>query len=314
MDAIAKSTDARRGLLAVIGAFFIWGGLPLYLRPLHEINALQIMSHRLVWCCLFVLGWLTAQGQLAKVAAALLNPATRWRLCASALLVSTNWLIYVWAVGNGHVLEGSLGYFINPLVNVLFGVLLLSERLNRVQWTAVVFAAAGVAYLTWLSGAPPWIALSLAVSFSGYGLIRKTVAVDAVTGLGAETLLLTPLGLGYLVWTELHGSGVFGHASLFLDLWLALGGLVTAVPLALFAYGARRIPYSTVGVCQYLGPTLQLLTGVFLFHEPFTLARATGFILIWTALVIYAGDGIWRGQRERRAQLPAEPDAAATSS
>lgn len=314
MDAIAKSSDARRGLLAVIGAFFIWGGLPLYLRPLHGINALQIMSHRLVWCCLFVLGWLAARGALGSVRAALVNPATGLRLCASALLVSANWLIYVWAVGHDQVLEGSLGYFINPLVNVLFGVLLLSERLNRVQWTAVAFAAAGVAYLTWLSGAPPWIALSLALSFSGYGLIRKTVAVDAVTGLGAETLLLSPLGLGYLIWSELHGHGVFGHAGRFIDGWLALGGLVTAVPLALFAYGARRIPYSTVGVCQYLGPTLQLLTGVLLFREPFTLARAGGFILIWTALVMYAGDGLLRGQRERRAQAVVAPSAAAASS
>ena len=292
-----STADARRGLAAVIGAFLIWGVLPLYLRLLKPVPVLQIMAHRLVWCCLFVVAWLAVSGRLGAVRAALAAPSTRWRLLASALLISSNWLIYVWAVNDGHVVEASLGYFINPLVNVLFGVLLLSERLNRAQWAAVGLAAAGVAWLTWSAGAPPWISLALAFSFSGYGLIRKTVAVEAVEGLAAETLLIVPIGAAFLIWCQWQGNGALGHASRLIDLWLIASGLVTAAPLALFAYGARRIAYSTVGVSQYIGPTLQLLIGVFLFHEPFTTPRALGFALIWAALVVYVGEGLLRARR-----------------
>jgi chloramphenicol-sensitive protein RarD len=297
----ASTDDARRGLAAVIVAFLIWGVLPLYLHLLKPVPVLQIMAHRLVWCCLFVTLWLAASGRFAAVGAALAKPGTRWRLLASALLISSNWLIYVWAVNDGHVIETSLGYFINPLVNVLFGVALLSERLNRIQWTAVGLAAAGVAWLTWQAGAPPWISLALALTFSAYGLIRKTVAVEAVEGLAAETLLIAPIGAAFLIGCELHGTGAFGHLSRPLDLWLFLSSLVTAAPLALFAYGARRIAYSTVGLCQYIGPTLQLLIGVFLFHEPFSAERAAGFALIWLALAIYAGEGLLRARRSSSA-------------
>ncbi|MDB5985628.1 MAG: EamA family transporter RarD [Nevskia sp.] len=301
----------NRGFWAAVGAFLIWGLLPLYLRQLHEVPALQIMAHRLLWCCLFVNIWLLTRGEFGKLRFALAVPATRWRLLATAFLVSLNWLIYVWGVNNGHVVETSLGYFINPLVNVLLGVVVLRERLNRVQWSAVALAAAGVIYLTWLSGAPPWIALSLAITFSCYGLIRKMVAVDAITGLGAETLLIAPLGLAYLLWLEAQGSGQFGHAGRYIDSLLFLGGLVTAVPLALFAFGARLIPYSTIGLIQYIGPTLQLLLGVFLFREPFTGARAIGFGLIWAALVVYAAEGLIRARRLRQATLAATATAGA---
>jgi chloramphenicol-sensitive protein RarD len=289
--------EARAGLLGVIGAFLIWGALPLYLRPLHGISAVTIMSHRLVWCCGFVSAWLALRGELGGVAAALHHPAVRWRLVGSALLISCNWLVYVWAVGAGHVIDSSLGYFINPLVNVLLGVLLLGERLRTMQWMAVGCAAAGVAWLTAMTGHLPWIALALALSFSGYGLIRKVVAVEAVTGLAAETALLTPFGLAWLAWEHAHGPGMFGGVDAVRSAWLIAGGLVTAVPLALFAFGARRIPYSTVGIVQYIGPTLQLVLGVFLFREEFPPARAFGFGLIWAALAIYAGEGLWRASR-----------------
>ncbi len=301
----------NRGFWAAVGAFLIWGLLPLYLHPLHQVPALQIMSQRLLWCCVFVNLWLLARGQAGRLRTALALPATRWRLMATALLVSTNWLLYVWGVNNGHVVETSLGYFINPLVNVLLGVLVLHERLNRIQWTAVALAASGVIYLSVQSGAPPWIALALALTFSAYGLLRKMVAVDAITGLGAETLLIAPLGLAYLLWLEAQGTGVFGHVSRTLDLLLFLGGLITAVPLALFAYGARLIPYSTIGLIQYIGPTLQLLLGIFLFREPFTLARAIGFALIWAALLVYAADGLLRARRQRRETLAATASAGA---
>jgi chloramphenicol-sensitive protein RarD len=277
-----------------MGAFLIWGLLPLYLRPLHAIAALTIMSHRLVWCCLFVNAWLVVRGESRAVGTALANGGTRLRLMASASLISVNWLVYVWAVGSGHVVEASLGYFINPLVNVLLGVVVLGEVLRPAQWTAVACAALGVAWLTLQSGHVPWIALILAVSFGSYGLLRKTVRVESVAGLAAETTLIAPLGALWLVWQAHAGSGAFGGAGVQLSAWLVAGGVVTAVPLALFAFGARRIPYATVGILQYIGPSLQLATGILVFGEPFPPARLAGFALIWSALVLYAGDGLRR--------------------
>ena len=255
---------------------------------------MTIMSHRLVWCCVVVNGWQLSRGRFAAVRVALADRGTRLRLIGSALLISTNWLVYVWAVGSGHVIDSSLGYFINPLVNVLLGVLVLGERLNRIQWVAVAWAGAGVAWLTIQTGTVPWIALALALSFGGYGLIRKIVSVDAVSGLAAETALLAPFAVAWLTWAHVHGDGAFGGANVGLQAWLVAGGVVTAVPLALFAFGARRIRYSTVGLVQYVGPTLQLLLGVFLFGETFASARAVGFGMIWTALALYAGDSLWR--------------------
>jgi chloramphenicol-sensitive protein RarD len=217
---------------------------------------------------------------------------------ASAALISVNWLIYVWAVGNGHVIDASLGYFINPLLNVVLGVLVLGERLNGAQKCAVALAAVGVVYLAVVTGRAPWIALSLAASFGLYGLIRKVIRVEAVPGLATETLLLAPFALLYLWWLEQQGGAAFGHAPAHIDVLLVASGLVTALPLALFAFGARRIPLSTVGLVQYIGPTLQFLLGVWVFHEAFDLQRGIGFVFIWTALAIYAGNGLWRHHRQ----------------
>jgi len=241
--------------------------------------------------------WLAWRGELASVRRALADPGTRLRLVASAALISVNWLVYVWAVTNGQVVEASLGYFINPLLNVVLGVLVLKERLNRAQWIAVALAAIGVAYLTAFAGRPPWIALVLAASFATYGLIRKVVAVESVPGLATETLLLLPFALGWLLWCEAQGSGALGHASAGVNALLVGSGLATALPLALFAFGARLIPYSTLGILQYVGPTLQFLIGVFVFHEAFPRARAIGFVLIWTALAVYAADSLWRSRK-----------------
>jgi chloramphenicol-sensitive protein RarD len=221
----------------------------------------------------------------------------RTRLFLSAALISANWITYVWGVANDRVVETSLGYFINPLFNVILGVVALSERLNRAQWSAVALAAFGVAYLTWSAGHPPWISLVLAFTFGMYGFVRKVIQVDALAGFGAETLLLLPFGVGYLIWCETAGIGSLGHSSLGIDTLLVLGGPITAIPLVLFAFGARRIPYSTVGLLQYIGPTLQLLLGVFAFHEPFGGPRLIGFSLIWSGLAIYALDGIWRSRK-----------------
>jgi chloramphenicol-sensitive protein RarD len=286
-----------RGLVAAATAFFIWGLLPLYLKLLQSVPVLQVTAHRLVWGCVFAFLWLGVRRELGHVRNALFNSATGLRLCLSALLISINWITYVYGIANERVVETSLGYFINPLVNVLLGVLVLSERLNRTQWTAVTIAATGVAYLTWSAGHLPWIALTLAFSFGLYGLVRKLVQVDALAGFASETLVLLPLGIAYLMWCESMGTGVVGHATTGLNLLLVVGGPLTAIPLVLFAFGARRIPYSTVGLLQYIGPTIQLVLAVFVFHEPFTRTRMIGFLLIWTALAIYAGDGVWRSRK-----------------
>jgi len=288
-----------RGLSAAAAAFFIWGLMPLYIKALSDVPVWQFTAHRLVWGCLFAIGVLAISGALDGVRAALAAPRTRWRLVASAMLVTLNWTLYIWAIGAGRVVETSLGYFINPLLNVLIGVLFLSERLNHVQWFAVTIAAAGVLYLTWTAGQPPWIALALALSFGLYGLVRKLVAVEALPGFAAETLLIMPIGVAFLLWCEVAGSGAFGHGGVGRDVALMFGGPLTAIPLVLFAFGARRIPYSTIGLLQYIGPTIQLALGVLVFHEPFHGPRATGFGIIWLALAIYALDGLWRSRKLR---------------
>jgi chloramphenicol-sensitive protein RarD len=297
--ASAPSATDGRGLAAASTAFFIWGLLPLYLKALQTVPVLQVAAHRLVWGCLFAFGWLALRGQLDHVRAALREPKTRWRLCASATLIALNWIIYVFGIATGRVIETSLGYFINPLVNVLLGVMILSERLNTAQWSAVALAAGGVGYLTWSAGHLPWISLALALTFGLYGLVRKVVRVEALAGFASETLLLLPLGAAFLLWSAIDGTGAAG-ATPGLTTLLVLGGPITAVPLVLFAAGARRIPYSTVGLLQYLAPTIQLSLGVFVFHEPFRGPRVMGFVLIWTALAVYAADGVWRARRRER--------------
>jgi len=307
-SAAARTTDphtsvaAKRGLsgkgtLAAMASFVIWGVLPLYLKPLHDLPALQIICHRIAWACVLIVVWLGVRGELRDLGRTLANRSVTGRLAVTALLITVNWLGYVWGVGHGRVVETSLGYFINPLANVLLGVVVLRERLNVAQWTAVGLAAFAVIYIAVATGATPWIALTLATSFSIYGLIRKVVHVEALQGLAVETLILMPLATGYLVWCEITGVGALGHSGALINTLLVAAGPMTAVPLFLFAFGARLIPYSTIGLMLYVAPTLQLLCGIFLYHEPFAGPRAFGFALIWLALVIYAGDGVWRARR-----------------
>jgi chloramphenicol-sensitive protein RarD len=294
-------TTTSKGLTAGAVAFAIWGLFPLYFHPLRQISAFQVIAHRVVWSCLFVLVWTTIRGELPTLRATLVNRSVVSRLAVSATLISINWVVYVWAIMNGHVVESSLGYFINPLVNVLLGVALLSERLSRAQWTAVALAATGVVYLTIVAGSPPWIALTLAFSFGIYGLIRKVVKVESLPGLATETLVLFPFAVTYLFWCESAGTGALGHTGPAIAALLIGSGPLTAIALFLFAYGARLLPYSTVGVLQYIAPTLQLACGVFAFHEQFERTRAIGFALIWAALLIYAGEGLWLSRKQQRA-------------
>ncbi len=296
---MSSSVVDRKGLLAALFAFSAWGVFPLYWALLKTVPAWEIVAHRVVWCALFVVSWLCWRDGLGWLLAALRQPRAALLLLASSLLISLNWGLYIWAVTHGHVVESSLGYFINPLVNVLFGVTLLGERLNARQWLAVGFAVAGVLWLGLHQDRLPWIALGLAFSFALYGLIRKKVSVSSVPGLGIESLILLLPSLAWLLWLEHKGSGVFGQWNLHTDGLLVLGGVITALPLIGFAAAARRLPYSLLGILQYLSPTLQLLIGVWWFAEPFGADRLSGFALIWCALIIYAVDGIWR-QRESR--------------
>jgi chloramphenicol-sensitive protein RarD len=292
----AAAAEHRSGLVAALGAFLIWGLIPAYLKAIQVVPVEQVLAHRIVWCAAFVLAWLAVRRELGALGAAAANRGVLLRLAASSVLISINWLVYIWAVNHGHVIDASLGYFINPLVSVLFGVVVLHERLNLAQKLAVAIAAAGVVYLTIVVGRPPWIALSLAFSFGLYGLIRKVVAVEAVPGLAVETLLLAPLAGGYLAWCQAEGTSAIGQSGVTVDVLLIGSGLVTALPLALFSFGARRIPLSTIGLLQYIGPTLQLLLGITLFREPFPAVRALGFGLIWLALAVYIADGLLRSR------------------
>jgi len=282
------------GIVYAALAFLWWGLFPLYFRIVPGIDPGEVLAHRIVWCLLLMLALLAWRRQWAWLGPVLRQKKVLAAFIASALLLSGNWLTYIWSVNNGHVIDASLGYFITPLVNVLLGYTLLHERPRRAQWIALAFAALGVLWLTVQTGRLPWIALVLALSFGLYGLIRKVVAVESLPGLATETLLLTPLAAGYLAWLGTQGTGAFGRLGAATDLLLLGSGIATAVPLALFAYGARRIPLSTVGLTQYIGPTMQLLCGVFFFGEPFPRARAIGFALIWCALAIYAANGLRR--------------------
>src|SRR6202166_2992837 len=287
---------ASKGFVPAAAAFAIWGLFPLYFHLLREVSALQVIAHRVVWSCVCVLAWLVMQREMPTLGAPLADRGVVWRLALTATLISLNWLVYVWGVMNGHVVETSLGYFIGPLVNVLLGVVLLSERLTPAQWTAVALPSAGVAYLTVTAGRLPWIALTLAFSFAVYGLIRKVANVESLPGLATETLVLVPFAAVYLLWCESAGTGALGHVGPTVTALLIGSGPLTAVTLFLFAYGTRLLPYSTVGVLQYIAPTLQFACGVFALHEPFERTRAIGFTVIWTALLIYAGEG-WRVSR-----------------
>jgi chloramphenicol-sensitive protein RarD len=290
-------TEATRGFWAVFVTFVLWGLFPVYWHQLREVPSAQILAHRIVWCALLVIGYLSLR-QRHWLKQSLGAPRVAWLLAISGVLITVNWGLYIWAVNHEHVVDASLGYFINPLVNVMFGVLLLHERLNRSQRVAVALAVIGVSYLTWELGAPPWIALTLAVSFGCYGLIRKIAPVQSIAGLGVECAYLLLPAMGYLLWCEHAGNGALGRLDSYHSALLIGGGAVTALPLVWFAYGARRIPYSLVGIVQFVAPTLQLLTGVLLFREPFTSVQAFGFSLIWAALLIYAADAVLRTRRQ----------------
>jgi chloramphenicol-sensitive protein RarD len=282
------------GPLAAATAFTLWGVFPLYLKQLAHVQPLEIVLHRSLWSLVFVFALLGVLRRYAWMRPLLERPRVLATFALSALLLAGNWLLYVWAINNDRIIDASLGYFINPLLNVMLGYLVLHERPRPVQWAAIALAAIGVAWLTFAAGQLPWIGLVLAGSFGTYGLLRKTAVLGALEGLALETLLIAPLALVGVAWLTTHGGGAFGHVDRATDLWLIAGGPFTAIPLLLFAAGARRVRMATLGLLQYLGPTITFLIGVLVYHEPFDARRGVGFALIWIALVVYSGESVWQ--------------------
>jgi chloramphenicol-sensitive protein RarD len=287
--------EQRQGLVFGTGAYFLWGLFPLFWPLLEPAGPVEVLAHRVAWSMVFVAVLLGLRRRWAWVR------ELGWRrtglLAIAATVVSVNWGLYIWGVSNGHVVETSLGYFINPLVTVVLGVALLGERMRPWQWAALGLGALAVVVLTVDYGRPPWLALTLAVTFATYGLIKKQVGVGAMEGLGVETALLAVPALAYLTVLTVRGDLVFGHEGVGHALLLASAGPVTAIPLLLFAGAARRLPLSTMGLLQYLAPVLQFGCGVLVFHEPMPAARLAGFALVWVALMVFAVDGLRQSRR-----------------
>jgi len=292
--------SAKAGALAAALCYLLWGTFPLYWKQLIAVNPVELIAHRYVWTFVVVIVLIAAQRRFGEVRAALGTPRSFAINALSATLLTLNWLVYVWGVNHGHVIETSLGYFLVPLVNVGAGRFVLHEHLRRLQWLAIGCAAAGVALMIWQLGRPPWIALSLAGTWGGYSLMRKQSHLGAVIGLTVETLLIVPLAAVFLLWREHTGLGAFGHVGALSHTLLLGSGVVTAVPLVLFAYAARRIRLSTLGLLQYVAPTVQFAIGVGVYHEPFSRERAVSFAFIWGGLALYTADNLWAQRRAPR--------------
>ncbi|MBJ7378449.1 MAG: EamA family transporter RarD [Sphingobium sp.] len=291
--------ETRRGLLAAMVAYGLWGLLPLFFRLLHHVDPVEIVTQRILWSLLLIAAILAARKSLPAFLAAMRDRRLVVPLAGSALMIGINWLTYVWAVNDDHVVAASLGYFLNPLVNVTLGVLVLKERLRRGQMLAIGVATIGVAILAASALTTLWISLALAFSFAFYGLLRKLTPVAPMTGLGVETLLLAPLAIAYLFWEADHGGIGFGQ-DISTSALLILSGAVTTVPLVLFAVAAQRLPMATLGLMQYLAPTLQFLCGLLL-GEKLSMGQMASFGLIWIGLILFAGDGIAAARRNRQA-------------
>lgn len=277
----------NKGIWYGIAAYAMWGFFPIYWKLLHEVPALQLLGHRIVWSFLLLLAYIFITKQWKEFRSVAFDGKTLRIYTVAGILLSLNWLIYVWGVNAGFIVETSLGYFINPLLSVLFGVIFLRERLRPMQWLPVVIAAIGVTYLTVTYGRLPWIALSLAVSFGLYGLVKKLSPLGSVYGLTLETGIVFPVAIIYLTFLQAGGSGAFLHDGTTVDLLLVGAGIVTTIPLLMFASAAKQIPLNMIGVLQYFAPTIQFLIGVFIYKEPFDHTRLIGFSIVWLALIVF---------------------------
>ena len=277
----------NKGIWNGLGAYVLWGFFPIYWKLLHNVPALQVIGHRIAWSFVLLMAVILLTRQWQDFRSASLVPKTIAIYSFAGILLSVNWLIYVWGVNAGFIVETSLGYFINPLISVLLGVVFLRERLRTLQWIPILLVAAGVLYLTLSYGRLPWIALSLAFSFGIYGLVKKLAPLGSLYGLTLETALVFPIALIYLMFAGFTGTGSFLREGALTDLFLIGTGAVTSIPLLMFASAARQIPLTMIGILQYIAPTLQFLIGVFLYREPFDQSRLIGFSLVWLALIIF---------------------------
>lgn len=301
---------ARSGALAAGICYLLWGLVPLYWKPLSAVDPVELIAHRHLWSLvLLLLLLLGMKDGFAEVKRALGTVRSAGRMLLGALLLTTNWMVYVWGVNSGHIIETSLGYFLVPLFSVLAGRFLLHESLRRVQWMAVGLAAIGVGLMVAQAARVPWIALALAGSWGCYGVLRKRATVGAIPGLAVETLLLSPVAIGFLWWRHTEGTGALGRVDLRTHLLILSSGVVTAVPLLLFAYAAKQIRLSTLGLLQYIAPTVQLILGVWVYRESFASSRLVSFGFIWVALVIYTADNLLAQRRAQAARAPVVPVA-----
>ncbi len=289
---LTTASDSLWGVIYAVAAFLIWGISPIYWKALRSVPAIEIILHRIVWSFFLLVPLIILMRRWQEFVAVIKNPRTLLILLFTGLIVGGNWLLYIWAVNNDHLLQASLGYYINPLVNVVLGMVFLKERLRTPQIVAVALATAGVLYLTIYFGVFPWIALTLAISFGFYGLIRKVAPVSSVVGLTVETLWLSIPALVYLVYLDRLGQGAIFRVSFKLDLMLMGCAVVTAFPLLFFTLGARRLYLSTLGLLQYIAPSCMFILAVFFYDEPFASAQVVTFILIWIALAIYSTDSV----------------------
>jgi chloramphenicol-sensitive protein RarD len=294
-------TESRKGWIHGVTAYALWGVVPLFWRLLVDVDPVEVLAHRAVWGLGAFLALVVIAGQRAALRAALRDRRVLAAMAMSGALVAINWGTFVYAVGSGHLLDASLGYFINPLVSVALALVALRERLRRLQWLAIGLAAAGVTLLTIEAGRVPWISLLLAVTFGLYGLVRKTAPVESLVGSTVETLLITPIAIAYLALLAARGGGALGHAPVDIQWLLVATGIITAVPLVFFSSAARRLPLATVGFLQYLAPTGQFLIAVLVFDEPFARSKLLAFVCIWAGLVVFSVDAL------RRPRLHASP-------
>lgn len=294
-----KMAQMNPGITYALSAYLIWGMFPLYFRLLGDVPALEVVMHRTVWSLLFVMLVLLYLKRWTWIGQVMRQPKVLGAFVLSALLLSSNWLLYVWAVQNQHVLDASLGYFILPLVNVAFAYVFLGERPRRGQWVAVGIAGLGVVWIAYEAGRLPWVAIVLALTFGFYGLLRKVAVLGALEGLTLETMVLAPIAAAYMAYGVWQGDSVLLQGPTSTLAWLALAGPLTAIPLLLFAAGARRIPMTTLSFLQYLSPSILFLLSVLVFKEPLQLSRLIGFALIWGALVVYSLEGLHNNRKAR---------------
>ncbi|RBP53340.1 EamA family transporter RarD [Arenicella xantha] len=290
----------NKGLFYAIGAYTWWGFIPIFWKQLDHVGPVEIVMHRMVWSCVMVTALIVMMGQWSEFKALFRDYKLLFRMAIASLLVSVNWGVFIWAVNTGRIVETSMGYFINPLISVVFGVLFFSERLRLTQVLAVGIAGCGVLYLIFGHGEFPLVALSLAVTFALYGVVKKSLSIPATHGLALETLLMFVPAAAYLIYVQINGAGIFG-SNLATDSLLVLAGLFTLVPLLLFSAAAKMISLTALGMSQYIGPFLQLALGVLVYNEPFGSDRMIAFGLVWIALIIYSVDQLNHRRKTRRA-------------